>query len=147
MPQLTREELAGFLPHSGAMRLIDCVESWDMSNIRCRTSSHHDPENPLRQHTQLDAITGLEYAAQAMGLHVGLQDHPEAQKGMIGYIGGARDVRFLIERLDDCSSELIIDATRMFEDDRSFLYEFALSSGGRTVMTGRASLFLKALQR
>ena len=146
MPQLTREELAGFLPHSGAMCLIDCVESWDESSIRCRTSSHHDPENPLRQHTQLDAVAGLEYAAQAMGLHVGLHEHTEVRKGMVGYIGGVRDVQLSIERLDDCSSELIIDATRMFEDDRSFLYEFALSAGGQTVMTGRASLFLKALQ-
>lgn len=144
MPQLTKEELAGFLPHGETMRLIDYVESWDESTIRCRTSSHHDPENPLRQHSQLDAVTGLEYAAQAMGLHVGLHDHPEARKGMIGYIGGLRDVRFLIERLDDCSPELIVDATRMFEDNRSFLYEFALSSGGQPVMTGRASLFLKA---
>lgn len=146
MSQLTRDELDGFLPHGGAMRLIDYVESWDESAIRCQTRSHLDPENPLRQGAQLDVVTGLEYAAQAMGLHVGLHDDAETRKDLIGYIGGVHDVRFTIERLDDCSSALMIDATRVFEDERSFLYEFTLSSGGQTVMTGRASLFLKPRQ-
>lgn len=146
MSQLTREELAGFLPHGGAMRLIDCVESWDESTIRCRTRSHLDPENPLRRHAQLDTVIGLEYAAQAMGLHVGLQDHAETRKDVIGYIGSVRDVQFMIERLDDCFSELVIDTIRVFKDDQSFLYQFTLSSGGQTVMTGRAALFLKPRQ-
>jgi predicted hotdog family 3-hydroxylacyl-ACP dehydratase len=146
MPPLTREELAGLLPHGGAMRLIDAVESWDESTIRCRTQSHHDPKNPLRQTTCLDVVTGLEYAAQAMGIHVGLHDQMRSRNGVIGYIGGLRDVRFTVERLDDCLSVLFIDATRVFEDDRSFVYRFMISSGGHTVMTGRASLFLKSGQ-
>ena len=67
MPQLTKEELSQFLPHEGAMRLIDRVESWDDATIQCCTWSHHDQGNPLRQGTRLEAVTGLEYAAQAMG--------------------------------------------------------------------------------
>lgn len=146
MSQLTREELAGLLPHSGTMRLIDCVESWDESTIRCRTGTHHDSENPLRQRGWLDAVAGLEYAAQAMGLHVGLYDHAGGRTGLIGYVGGVRDMQFSIERLDDCSATLVIDATRLFMNEHSYLYQFAVSSGDRTIMTGRASLFLKAAQ-
>lgn len=146
MPQLTREELAGFLPHGGAMRLIDSVESWDELTVRCRARSHHDPENPLRQAMSLDVVSGLEYAAQAMGIHIGLRDPVGTRKGMIGYIGGLRDVRFTSTRLDDCPSVLMIDATRVFEDDRNFMYQFALSAGDLTVMTGRASLFLRSGQ-
>ena len=146
MSPLTREELAGLLPHGGTMRLIDCVESWDESTIRCRTGTHHDPENPLRQCGQLDAVAGLEYAAQAMGLHVGLYDPVGGRTGVIGYVGGVRDMQFSIERLDDCPATLVIDATRLFMNDQSFLYQFTVSSGDRTIMTGRASLFLKAAQ-
>ena len=72
MPELTKDELSRFLPHEGAMRLIDRVESWDATTIRCYARSHHDQGNPLRQGTRLEAVTGLEYAAQAMGAHVGL---------------------------------------------------------------------------
>ena len=60
MSQLTKEELGTFLPHAGAMRLIDRVELWDATAIRCHARSHHDQENPLRHGPRLEAVTGLE---------------------------------------------------------------------------------------
>ncbi len=146
MPQLTKEELNTFLPHAGAMRLIDRVESWDDTTIHCCTRSHHDMANPLRQGTRLDTVTGLEYAAQAMGIHVGLLNRTRSTDGLIGYVGGLRDVVLGADRLDDCPAELTIDAMRLFEGDNSFMYRFSISSGGRDVMTGRASIFLKHVQ-
>jgi len=143
MPHLTKDELAAFLPHAGSMRLLDRVASWDESSIRCHTATHHDPANPLRRDACLDAIAGLEYAAQAMGVHVGLLDGKPLMSGSIGYVGGLRDVVFGIDRLDDCPAELTIEATRLFAGDQSFLYRFAISSEGREVMSGRASIFLK----
>ena len=143
MPQLTKEELSTFLPHAGAMHLIDRVESWDDTTIQCCTRSHHDLANPLRRDTRLESVTGLEYAAQAMGVHVGLLNRTQSTGGLIGYLGGLRDVVVSVDRLDECPAELTINATRLFEGDNSFLYQFSISSGGRNVMTGRASIFLK----
>jgi predicted hotdog family 3-hydroxylacyl-ACP dehydratase len=146
MPQLTKKELSAFLPHTGAMRLIDRVETWDNTTIRCCTRSHHDPANPLRRDARLEAVTGLEYAAQVMGVHVGLLNRDRPVDGVIGYVGGLREVVFSVDQLDECPAELTIDATRLFEDSQSFMYQFAISSGGRHVMTGRASIFLKRAQ-
>ena len=146
MSQLTKEELSTFLPHAGAMRLIDRVESWDDARIRCHTRSHHDPGNPLRHGTRLEAVIGLEYAAQAMGVHVGLLNQTRSTDGLIGYVGGLRDIVLSVDRLDECPAELTIDATRLFAGDNSFMYQFSISSGGRNVMTGRASIFLKHVQ-
>lgn len=143
MPQLTKEELSTFLPHAGAMHLIDRVESWDDTTIQCCTRSHHDLANPLRRDTRLEAVTGLEYAAQAMGVHMGLLNRAQSTDRLIGYVGGLRDVVLSIDRLDECPAELTINATRLFEGDNSFMYQFSISSGGRNVMTGRASIFLK----
>lgn len=145
MPHLTKDELAVLLPHAGSMRLLDGVASWDESSIRCRTATHHDPANPLRRGARLDAVAGLEYAAQAMGVHVGLLDGKMSSNASIGYVGNLRDVVFGIDRLDDCPTELTIDATRLFAADFSFLYRFAIASGGREVMSGRASIFLKSV--
>ena len=142
MPHLTKDELASFLPHAGAMRLLDWVASWDELSIRCHTKTHHDPVNPLRRGARLDAVAGLEYAAQAMGVHVGLLDGKPSPSGSIGYVGGLRDVVFGTDRLDNCPAELTIDATRLFEGDHSFLYRFAIFSGDREVISGRASIFL-----
>ncbi|MEO5956923.1 MAG: 3-hydroxylacyl-ACP dehydratase [Nitrospiraceae bacterium] len=143
MPPLTKEELSTFLPHAGAMRLIDLVESWDATTIRCCTRSHRDVANPLRQGGCLDAVTGLEYAAQAMGIHVGLLNRERSTEGLIGYVGGVKDVVLSVDRLDDCPGELTIAASRLFEGGDSFMYQFAISSGGHNMMTGRASIFLK----
>lgn len=142
MPSLTKDELASLLPHAGAMRLLDRVESWDSSTIRCTTESHHDPANPLRRGATLDVVSGLEYAAQAMGVHVGLLGGQPSSAGSIGYVGSVRDVTFGFDRLDDCQGDLTIDATRLFADDRSFMYRFAVSCHGREVLAGRASIFL-----
>lgn len=143
MPHLTKDDLAAFLPHAGSMRLLDRAASWDESSIRCHTKTHQDPANPLRRGACLDAVAGIEYAAQAMGVHMGLLNGGMSSDGLIGYVGGVRDVVFGIDRLDDCPDELTIDATRLFMGDDSFLYRFAISSGGREVMSGRASIFLK----
>jgi hypothetical protein len=53
-----------------------------------------------------------------------------------------RDVTFRIDRLDECRSELTIDAARLFADHRSFMYKFAVSSHGQELLAGRASIFL-----
>ncbi|MDH5668315.1 MAG: hypothetical protein OEY86_09920 [Nitrospira sp.] len=143
MPTLNRDELSSFLPHAGAMRLIDGVESWDEVTIRCRAQSHRDGANPLRAHGRLDAVTGLEYAAQVMGVHVGLLAGAQSANPSIGFVGGLRDVAFGRDYLDDCLEDLVIDATQLFADDRSFLYQFVISSGEQMVLKGRASIFLQ----
>ncbi len=146
MCQLTGRELAAFLPHAGEMCLIDSVEWWDQSMIRCRASSHRRPTNPLRSATRLEAIVGLEYAAQAMGIHVGLRSQTRSEPDIVGYIGGLRDVVLEREWMDDCLDDLIIEATCVLDDTQNFMYQFALSSGGQAVITGRASIFLKSVR-
>ncbi len=143
MSTLNKDELSELLPHAGAMRLIDSVESWDGTTICCRARSHHDPANPLRHHGRLESVAGLEYAAQAMGVHVGLLAGEPSIGAPIGFVGGLRDVVFGTDRLDDCRGDLMIDATRLFADDRSFLYRFTISSEGRLMVSGRASIFLQ----
>lgn len=143
MPTLSKDELSKFLPHAGSMFLLDGVESWDETTIRCRAQSHRDPVNPLRQNGRLDAVAGLEYAAQAMGVHIGLLAGEATTGPPIGFVGGLRDVAFGMDRLDDSPVALMIDAIRLFADDRGFLYRFTITSEGRMVMSGRVSIFLE----
>ncbi|MCP9441211.1 MAG: hypothetical protein NNA20_01335 [Nitrospira sp.] len=144
MPVLNKDELNRFLPHAGAMRLLDSVESWDHESIHCLARSHRDPANPLRSGGKLHVVAGVEYAAQAVGVHVGLLSGMGAAGPLIGVVGGLRDVTFEADCLDDCLEDLTIEAVRLFGDDRSGLYQFALSSGGRKVLSGRLSIFLEA---
>lgn len=144
MPVLSKDELSRFLPHAGAMRLLDGVESWDRESIRCLARSHRDPTNPLRSGGELHVVAGVEYAAQAIGVHMGLLSGRGAGGPLIGVVGGLRDVTFEVGCLDDCLEDLTIDAVRLFGDERIGLYRFTLSSGGQTVLSGRLSIFLEA---
>ena len=145
MPALTQDAFSHLLPHGGAMRLIESVEAWDAATIRCRAVTHRDPRNPLRARGRLAVSAGLEYAAQAMGLHVGLAEGGPAPANRIGYVGGVRDVTFAVERLDDTADDLVIDATRLAEGEQSYMYQFRVALGDRLVIEGRASIFLKAV--
>lgn len=127
------------------MRLLDTVEAWDETTIRCRTATHRDPDHPLRYRGRLSVSVGLEYAAQAMGVHVGLRDRDRRTAGLIGYVGSVRDVTFGADRLDDTASDLIVEATRLAEGDQSYMYRFTVRLDGRAIIEGRASIFIKAV--
>jgi len=125
------------------MRLLQAVERWDESSITCWASSHRDFANPLRHRGLLPAVAGLEYAAQAMGVHVGLVGHTTRTEGVIGYVGGVRDLVLAVERLDDLPDDFCIEARRLTEGANSVMYQFRITAGAHEVMTGRASIFLK----
>jgi predicted hotdog family 3-hydroxylacyl-ACP dehydratase len=127
------------------MRLLDTVEAWDETTISCRTATHRDPNHPLRSRGRLSVSVGLEYAAQAMGVHVGLLDRDRQTAGRIGYVGSVRDVTFGADRLDDTASDLIVEATRLAEGDQSYMYRFMVRLDGRAIIEGRASIFIKAV--
>ena len=127
------------------MRLLDTVEAWDETTIRCRTATHRDPNHPLRSRGRLSVSVGLEYAAQAMGVHAGLRDPDRQAAGRIGYVGSVRDVTFGVERLDDTTSDLIVEATSLAEGDQSYMYRFTVLLDSRVIIEGRASIFIKAV--
>lgn len=141
---VVREEISRLLPHGESMCLLDVVDAWDQTTISCHTSTHRDHRNPLRSRGRLTVSAGLEYAAQAMGAHVGLLDRDGRFRNKIGYIGSVRDVVFFVNRLDDLPGDLLVDATRIVEGDDSYMYRFTVSHGGLAIIEGRASIFVKA---
>ena len=126
------------------MCLLDVIENWDERTISCRTSTHRRPDHPLRYRGCLTVSAGLEYAAQAMGAHVGLKEGARQTEHAVGYIGSVRDVMFAVDRLDDLAGDLTVDATRLVEGDRSYMYRFTVSYDGSPIIAGRASIFIKA---
>jgi predicted hotdog family 3-hydroxylacyl-ACP dehydratase len=138
---LSRAEIAGLIPHAGAMCLLDGVVEWDESRIRCVSRSHLDTGNPMRAGDRLPVLCGIEYAAQAMAAHGGL-----ARKGRgkprAGYLASLRDISCRRERLDDLQGELVVEAERLMGDERHVIYQFTLSVAGEEVMRGRAAVVL-----
>jgi len=141
--RLTRAEIAGLIPHAGAMCLLDGVVHWDEDRIRCVSRSHLDAGNPLRAGGRLPAVCGIEYAAQAMATHGGLAGSTRGRP-RAGYLASLRDVVCLRDRLDDLDGELVVEAERVLGDGDRVVYEFKVWVGGTEVLSGRAAVVLDA---
>ena len=145
---LNRAWIEAHIPHQGRMCLLEEVIDWDQRRIRCRSTTHRAPDNPLRSHGRLGAACGIEYAAQAMALHGALANDAaagsEAAKPRAGLLASVRDVRLWVSRLDDTEGDLICEAHRLAGDRNSALYEFALRAAGRDLLSGRAAVVLNA---
>jgi predicted hotdog family 3-hydroxylacyl-ACP dehydratase len=145
MPIISKADLSRLIPHQGRMCLLDTVEQWDQVSITCRTASHRDATNPLRRDDQLEAICGLEYAAQAMAVHVGLLQQGKERRLAVGYLGAVKNLMLRATRLNDVKGDLTVQATRLVGEVGSFIYTFRVSAGRQELLDGRASIFLKYL--
>jgi predicted hotdog family 3-hydroxylacyl-ACP dehydratase len=145
MPIMSKTDLCRLIPHGGAMCLLDAVEQWDETSIICKTASHRDATNPLRRDDQLEAVCGLEYAAQAMAVHVGLLQQGKERRIALGYLGAVKNLTLRAGRLDDVKEDLTVQATRLVGQGSSFIYTFRVSAGPQELLNGRASIFLKGL--
>ena len=144
---MTKAALCRLIPHQGAMCLLDRVERWDDTSITCTTASHRAATNPLRRDKQLEAICGLEYAAQAMAVHVGLLEQRKGRRLGMGYLGAVKNLTLQTTRLDDVKGDLTVQVTRLVGEVGSFIYTFRVSVERQELLDGRASIFLKSLDQ
>lgn len=128
------------MPHAGSMCLIEQLISWDEAHILCLARSHLAADNPLRSDNCLSAIHGVEYGAQAVGLHGGLLARRQGRQPAAGYLVGLRNVKIHRPRLDDTKYPLIITARQLLADEHNLLYAFRLTLNDEPVTEGRAAI-------
>lgn len=135
--------IAAHIPHQGTMCLLDSVQQWSDEDITCRARSHRCADNPLRGGERLGIANGIEFAAQAMAVHGALLAGDDAPP-TVGFLTSVRDVQWQRSRLDDIDGDLIVHAQRISGNATSLLYRFDLRAGEAVVLSGRASVLIKA---
>lgn len=140
---VTKARIAELIPHDGAMCLLDGVLQWDAAGIRCVSRSHRDARNPLRRAGRLSAVSGIEYAAQAMAVHGALAALGGARP-RAGYLASLRGVVCRVDRLDDLEGDLIVEAEHLAGDDARVTYQFSVRVDDAEVLSGRATVVLDA---
>jgi predicted hotdog family 3-hydroxylacyl-ACP dehydratase len=136
---IDKAEIERRIPHAGAMNLLDSVIEWNADIIRCRATSHLDPANPLRVAGKLYAISGVEYASQAMAIH-GALSGTVAGRPRAGYLASLRDVVCHRATLD--GEVLTVYAESLMGDETRVMYAFSVSDGADEIITGRATVVL-----
>ena len=137
--QLAKEQICQLVPHSGAMCLIDGVVSWDENSIECTSFSHQLPDNPLRNQEGLPVVSAIEFGAQGMAVHGGLLAKDHKLSSATAYLASVKDVQIVSDApLDSYPDELTIRAEMIFSDQGNQVYDFAVSSNGKQIMSGQA---------
>lgn len=138
---IERAEFEALIPHKGTMCLLDRVELWDETTIRCLSETHRRSDNPLRRDHRLAAVHLVEYGAQAMAVHCGLYDRKHGRPtGKSGVLVTVRNVQLGVSRVDDIVSPLQINARQLVADANGWLYGFEIKAGGKTLASGRVAV-------
>jgi predicted hotdog family 3-hydroxylacyl-ACP dehydratase len=136
------ERIAGLIPHTGSMCLIERIEHWDDSGVRLATATHRDPKNPLAGPRGLRAIHLCEYGAQAMAVHGGLVARARGERPQPGLLVLLRDVALACDFVHDLEGELQVGARRLHAGASAWQYEFRVTHAGRILAQGRATVSL-----
>lgn len=140
MTTLDRNQIAALIPHAGTMCLLDEVEHWDATSIRCRTARHRAAENPLkRDDGSIGAVCALELAAQAMAVH-GRVSSAASDPPKPGVIASVRDLRLHTTSLNGIAGDLTVAAELLMGDSRGATYSFTVSASRKDVASGRATV-------
>ncbi len=138
-----RAEIEALIPHAGDMCLLEGVTHWDATHITCNAHSHRDANNPLARNGRVHALTGIEFAAQAMGVHGGLTGLV-GRRPRAGLLVSVRDVLARVQYLSDFAEDLQIDAEQLMAGGNSVTYAFRIQAGTHELLTGRAMVVLDA---
>ncbi len=135
--------IADLIPHAGKMCLLDRVTEWNDAMIKISTSSHRDPENPLRSDGRLRAIHLCEYGAQAMAVHGGLRALANGgARARPGLLVSLRDVTLYCDEIDQLEDDLVITANCIQQTHAAWQYDFIAQHALHKIAEGRATVSL-----
>lgn len=137
-----RKRIEQMLPHGAGMILLDGVLACDGQTVLCVADSHRSPDNPLRRGAGLPALAAIEYAAQAAAVHGVLGGQRAA--GAAAVLGGAKNVRASVERLDLIAETLAVRATQLLAQDKGAVYSFEIGpQSGAPVVEGQFTVMFR----
>jgi len=136
-------EIQKLIPHAGDMCLLSGVTQWDATHITCTARSHRSPANPLAREGKVHALTGIEFAAQAMAVHGGLTGLV-GKRPRAGLLVSVRDVEARVKYLSDYAGDLHIEAEQLMAGSNSVTYSFRIQAGEQELLSGRAMVVLDA---
>lgn len=134
------EEIRSLIPHTGSMCLLERIVHWDEKGVELATTTHRDPENPLRRQGRLHAIHLCEYGAQAMAVHGGLMARATGGSVRPGMLVSLRDVVLSADRIDVLDGELRVEVSRLQGGAAGVQYAFRVRHRESELARGRAAV-------
>lgn len=109
------------MPHAGPMRLIDCIEMAEESELTCRAKPHEPPDYPLRIDGVLFTATLVELGAQAAAAHASLFGMGAAHTGLVLSISNTRFGSSTVDAPDPF--RIVAKRLRLMDNAASYVFE------------------------
>jgi predicted hotdog family 3-hydroxylacyl-ACP dehydratase len=135
--------LDDLMPHRPPMRFVEAIEAETERGVVC--SVRVPEQSAFAEQGSAPALVALEMAAQAAAVSEALRRFRAAEGGgaRVGYLVGARDVRFARHRVP--AGETLLATVRLSGiAPPLFTYEFEVSGGDETMAAGIVSTWLTA---
>ena len=139
---LNHHEIEQRLPHSGNMSLLHEVIQADDNSLMALANSHLEIDNPLRLDGKIATVNGIEYAAQAMALHVSLLSDMHSDTAQTGYLATVRNIEIKVPQLPEKNVPLVIKVERLMANENGFTYHFHISCEQQFLISGKITVFL-----
>lgn len=138
------DDVAGLVPHAGAMCLLDEVIAWSVDRIHCRAAIDADAEHPLAGAEGVPATALIEYAAQATAAHGTLLARRNGQAGAPaaeGRLVALRSIELAAAPGEiEAAGRLDVHAERVMADAAGSIYRFQVLVGQRIMVSGRLTI-------
>lgn len=138
MPESAASDWATWIPHAGAMCLLDSIACYDAQDLHAlaRVGSTH----PLASVHGVHVVHLLEYGAQACAVHGALLAHDAGRAEMRpGRLVSVRELRLAGEYVDS-TTVLNVHVSRLYGDDSGAQYSFRVEQAGHCLAHGRVAV-------
>lgn len=134
--------VAQLLPHAGRMVLLSTVEQYEPDSIAC--SATVAPDNPyLDDELRVASWYSLEFMAQALAAHAGLESLEQGVAPRVGFLVGCRRLELSGESYP-VGQELLVKARRLWKEGEMAVCECELLDrrSGRVLAKGNLNVFM-----
>jgi predicted hotdog family 3-hydroxylacyl-ACP dehydratase len=134
---LNADDIAKLIPHGRSMSLLEAVDSWDSNSIVCSSANLFSPQNVLCENGSLDNLILIEYAAQAVAVHLSLSCQAISTPKP-AYLGAVKDV--VIGKPVHEMSGILIYADCLLKNSQGAVYTFNVTQEGNALISGKIYL-------
>ena len=128
-----------WVPHRGAMNLLDNVERCDDHAIVARVRV---PEQGLFNGADgVPAWIGIEYMAQAVAAWSGARARSGGGSPRIGYLLGSRRYEAAVPAFEPGAELQVFASCELMGDNGLGMFDCRIEQGGRVLASGRLSVF------
>lgn len=134
---ISREVIQTLIPHGDSMSLIDTVDYWDESQIKCSVDPYQGFKYPFRTETHSSTMLLIEHGAQASGIHSALLLKEKFSPSQLIVLGAVKNAKLYHDNISKEVKRIQIIAELLINNQNGAIYTFAAFIDNKKVIEAK----------